>query len=302
MLKAAYLRQKDVSDFCVWLADIVAGAQPFAFQHAKTGHYRWLSDAFGAYAWPARATSGVHQTPGMAFSLPARSSFAANEAVLKDLQAGLREALADQPVDPREVAKWVASIFKWGGVYTEKKNKAGALIGGNRHWLDQHAATIDTILHQVRREIALQDDDCGLPSLRFNSGMTKVYALLLDDFIIYDSRVAATLAWLVLQFRRRSGVQPVQAVGPNLRFGCMVANQSPAAAHRKLRNPDRTVFANMSAAPFEHYRWNLRANWVLVEAFARAKALAPGAGARPFRSVREIEAALFQAGADLHWA
>ena len=37
---------------------------------------------------------------------------------------------------------------------------------------------------------------------RFNAGITKVYSMVLENFIIYDSRVAAALGWLVAQFCR----------------------------------------------------------------------------------------------------
>jgi hypothetical protein len=37
-------------------------------------------------------------------------------------------------------------------------------------------------------------------NLRLSSGMIKVYSLLCKDFIIYDSRVAAGLGWMVVKY------------------------------------------------------------------------------------------------------
>lgn len=41
--------------------------------------------------------------------------------------------------------------------------------------------------------------------LRFNAGMTKVYSLLADSLIIYDSRVAAALGWIVVKYCQAPG-------------------------------------------------------------------------------------------------
>ena len=49
--------------------------------------------------------------------------------------------------------------------------------------------------------------------LRFNAGMTKVYSLMCDNFIIYDSRVAAALGWLVMKYcrdRKLTALEPTR--------------------------------------------------------------------------------------------
>jgi len=38
------------------------------------------------------------------------------------------------------------------------------------------------------------------PGVRMNAGFTKIHALMLDDFVIYDSRVGAALGLLVRNF------------------------------------------------------------------------------------------------------
>lgn len=60
---------------------------------------------------------------------------------------------------------------------------------------------------------------------RFNAGITKVYSLVLEDFIIYDSRVAATLGWLVATFCRAGAREVPDA----LRFPWMPAKEAPGA-------------------------------------------------------------------------
>lgn len=38
-----------------------------------------------------------------------------------------------------------------------------------------------------------------------NSGFTKLYSLIFDKFIMYDSRVAAALAFLVMRYEAATG-------------------------------------------------------------------------------------------------
>lgn len=46
-------------------------------------------------------------------------------------------------------------------------------------------------------------------SLKMNSGFSKIYSLLVDDFIMYDSRVAAALCLLVRRFCEAKGLNEV---------------------------------------------------------------------------------------------
>ncbi|MHB2080818.1 hypothetical protein [Pseudomonas asiatica] len=62
--------------------------------------------------------------------------------------------------------------------------------------------------------LAIDTGDLGYPvlrskHLRFNAGMTKVYALICEDFLIYDSRVAAALGWLVVKYCEAHGIAKV---------------------------------------------------------------------------------------------
>ena len=98
--------------------------------------------------------------------------------------------------------------------------------------------------------------------------MTKVYSLLLKDFVIYDSRVAAALAWLVLLWQISS--RPGSQLHPELSFQCLKAKEYKSKKnpkHPKLRNPDSFQFSNLAANPYAHAKWNLRANWILTAAF-----------------------------------
>ncbi len=292
MHSEAYLRrenylQGDVAQFCEWLSQRL-GRHPIHF--SITGHrkqFSTLHDALNAYEWPLKKVSG-RPTPDGNYpykhptvpTLIARSSLATNTTVLDVIQKALRTAYLSDPVPSDALAGAVAATFHWGGVYTTTKN------GGNRPWLAKNYCGLLPILQNVVNDHAQGEDYSRVTALRFNAGMTKVYSLLIDDFIIYDSRVAASLAWLVLNWWTVIKGNPHNQLPENLRFLCLPGNGNA----RKLRNPAPMVFETHATKPYEHYKWNVRANWLLH----RAQQLA-GESSR-FSSLREIEAALFQMG------
>jgi hypothetical protein len=116
--------------------------------------------------------------------------------------------------------------------------------------------------------------------------MTKVYSLLIDDFIIYDSRVAAALAWLARRWWTVDLAQPAQTLPELLKFACLPRNGTMAP----YSNPDAALFPTLKQKPYDHYTWNVRANWLL------ATALIVAGPCTVFGSLREAEAALFQMG------
>lgn len=304
LTKDEYLADKEVQLFIAWLREVVQGTRSIDFQYNAKPEKKWslLSDVLPCYSWPYATNNGPKQAKhdwtfpeDALFKLDANSSLEENNEVLKRLQNGLRRAFDDAKAD---LAPWIASIFSWGGVYTGTK-----LGGGNKGWLQGLTETrLRAILTKTKAALLLNDDALGpiIPDLRFNSGLTKVYSLLLNDFIIYDSRVAAALAWLVLLWQR--SVNPNRPIQPGLAFQCMNAKEYKSKVNPKppkLRNPDWCQFSYLSTDPYAHAKWNLRANWILRAVWPHDVASKDGATKTAFYSLRDIEAALFTMGYDL---
>ena len=144
---------------------------------------------------------------------------------------------------------------------------------------------LHAVLNAVLLDHAGGDDISKVSGLRFNAGMTKVYALLIPDFVIYDSRVAASLTWLANHWWTNVKQLSQATLPTNLRFGTLPANGS-AQGHR---NAAPSTFPVITRAD-DHYTWNVRANWLLSDALRQA-----GRSSK-FATLREIEAALFQMG------
>ena len=301
MRKSAYLLDPMVASFTQWMSGVIAGKRAINMRCGVAKHYKFLHDAHWAYAWPLAANNGPHDPALISefprdarFTLPRNSDLNANDAVLLRLQRGLRAAVRSGE-DP---APWVAAVLVWGGVY---RGDIGAkpVRTGNRTWLHANRAAMSQVLLQTQRELCNGTDHIRSAHLkqplRFNSGMTKVYALLGHNFIIYDSRVAAALAWLAVKW---AGEAHARNCAPPalLRFGCMRPNEGRQGKRSKLRNPDAEVFGYLNYRdPASHAMWNVRASWVL----ARSLAIARRNGRTRLRKLRDIEAALFTMGYDL---
>lgn len=278
MLKNPYLMQPDVAAFTRRLAEVLNGEE-ICYRHgkAKPAPYLTLRNALNDYRWPDRTTTiDIPGKPSIKFP---PGSFAQNEKILSTLQEGMLCAYQQN----QDLFGWMRATMQWGGVY--RYGRGG--VKGNRGWLEQNENGLVDLLNPVVAKIVADDDDFAqIANLRFNAGTTKVYSLLRPDSIIYDSRVAAALAWLILQSLNG------QKVPEYLRFRCL-----PAQGNH-IRNPRQDVFPQMNNSDHMHAKWNVRANWILSEALAISRQNNP-----PLSwSLREIEAALFVMGYDLQHA
>lgn len=269
--------------FVEWLSQILRGV-PVHFSVSSAVPYKHLHDALSAYRWPPKSKPPLQvSVPGFPYihpilnTLAADADFVANAALLSKLQSAMRTSYAAGTLQSQAFAGAVAATFHWGGVYTWR---------GNKGWLLSNHAHLQPLVRAFITDHARGEDESGVADLRFNSGMTKVYALLLQDFIIYDSRVAAALAWLALEWWTRHRNLPAVTLPAELRFGCPIGNGSKA----QYRNPWPPIFLWLRNSPYGHYTWNIRANWILNAAQKQA-----GAGSC-FADLRQIEAALFQMG------
>lgn len=283
MKKAEFLRRPQTVGFVEWLASVIDGSEPIAFAH-HGGVDQQLSDPLARYEWPPRTVNV--DTPAGPLTLAARADFAANELVLDRLSVGIRGALKGTAANEPELVHWAQAIMKWGGVLTRK---------GNAGWLQSmRKGSFSGYLTRAMEALKGDDDTthCGMSDLRSNAGTTKIHSLLLPHFVIYDSRVAAALAWLVHRWAKRTEV----TVAEYLRFACMPANTSKIGG--KVRSPDPHMFPVFSPtghvrSHHRHAMWNLRANWVIQAAIEL------GAEHRFHWSPRKVEAALFMMGDDL---
>jgi hypothetical protein len=267
-----YIGADYVSSFANWFPRRIADCSlRHGYLVRGTGRrvvYNGLCGALSAYRWNGE-------------------SYEENAATLNELRSRLANAMEieDQGARDSSVRELSVKVLEWGGV-----------VARNRRWLVQNETGLAKRLAEVCTILGAGDDDlAGLPkNTRFNSGMTKIYSLLLPGFVIYDSRVAAALGWFVgewCQELKRA------ALPEHLAFPWMPAKEAARCNVPKNRNPSRGPYLFPKLyRPFEFARWNLRASWLLAEVLSRSENSCFHQKADPLRA---LEAALFAWGYDL---
>ncbi|RQW27244.1 hypothetical protein EHS17_08165 [Rhodobacteraceae bacterium CH30] len=276
MKKCVYLSNPAIQAFTEWFAEELNQPKyPHAYLSARGRSYAFagVADAMQQYDWSFRFEDGDGK-------LWEGHTLAENQSALDHLSHHLQQALADGNDEATRV--WCTTVMKWGGV-----------MNGNAKWLADNQAGLAAHVAGVKAILDM-DDDAGqylTPIHRFNAGMTKVYSLLCSSFIIYDSRVAAALAWFVVRWCQETGRYEVPEL---LAFPCLPPKQDKNASLLKIRNPsvDGLRFPALVGAP-KHAQWNLRASWVLDASLDKAKHADFG------NNLRALEAALFMWGYDL---
>jgi hypothetical protein len=284
MNRHAYFALPHVSGFITWFAAELDCESRFKHEYVdRRSGMQWscnrLFDAFDRYRWnhPGNVRLGFDSG-----HCPMSNGIALS-ALRNDLQA--------INGDDRRALDATLDVMSWGGV-----------SAGNANWLKANKDGLASLLEAVQGALDAGDELAPVlrsKQLRFNSGMTKVYSLLCKNFVIYDSRVAAALGWLVVKYCQAQGLSKVpQGLG----FPWAAAKEALNADTPKCRNPGAGVLKFKGLRSGAHHAlWNLRASWVLNAVLAH-----PAAKASPFQSVgapndplRALEAALFMIGYDL---
>lgn len=278
MIKKEYLSIKDVTDFCNWFADnLESDLLAHSWGNRRTHHvmeFQHIYDAYNQYEWQFN------------LRLPDKpscngSSFNENYYALKTLKSGLHDAVMGK--NDSDTLAWTHSILRWGGVFPK-----------NGRWLIKNQAGLAAYFNDRAEYLGKNSDDTLLGELsRFNSGMTKIYSLLVDDFIIYDTRVAAALGWVVVKYCQE---KKLEKVPESLRFPWGTAKEAPNTLNPKQRNPSvgHLKFPRLQSGS-EYARWNLRASWLLWDVINKTQSCFKGID----NSLRALEAALFMIGYDL---
>lgn len=284
--KDAFLNDQYVKEFIDYLVELVSGNQPINHQYqveAVNQHFMpnqvgqivrfdLLEDAFNGYVWKTQ-------------------NYANNAAALNSIAINLRNALQTR----NEIDLYNAALdcLAWGA-----GSMAFKLFTANRAWLSlrkKQTLLVDLFDKSFQQLSHPCPNINGFKSghYRMNSGMTKIYALTYDDFIIYDSRVAAALGRFVTQY---SSANSLGGIPTYLSFGW---------TGPKKRNPSigGYRFPRLNNNSLKHAEWNVKANWLLTAVVDR---FFDDQGQGGFwdcnnrqECLRRLEAALFMIGYDV---
>ena len=252
MRREAYLADAEVQSFLSWARPFTTGDR--ALRHEWSGRsasFRGesLLDAYRAFEWRFRV-----QLPGESRTSCGRT-LDQNFAVLGRLSRLLRQSADREDAQAFEAA--ANAVFEWGGAGVRRNRFTLAT-------LEPNALTI--VLADAARLAPARADLDHLGEVSYlNSGFSKIHALLIDDYPMYDSRVACALASLVRRYCEESDRTSVPQ---------QLALSVPPSQGRVVRNPSSDTLR------FRHMRWrdpkqyatsNVIAAWLLGALAAHGK-------------------------------
>ena len=270
MTKSQYLADPDVNNFINWLGPFLDAGFTHSYTLPKKTKWSCTSifDAYLNYNW------GNNNFSSTAIKLNTFKKIYDYGILTNDIEI---------------IKSSCDLIFSWGGVEN-----------GNRKYVNNYK---HKIYKDIRAELAAGillfdqlafNDKIPNNKIRLNSGFTKVYSLLRNDFIIYDSRVALALFYLIGQYILAIGLTDI----PNLlRF--RIPPRKGKNAKRQIPQflTNNSFVINGPNGVNNYQISNMRANWILSEVLNRN----PGSlfNTLPVElRLRALESALFMIGYD----
>ena len=271
MMRDDYLRASWVKCFVAWLRQRVRGEACFQHGYRMPGPpHDWrccsLWEAYEGYRWQDADFKATQETL---------------DCLRKEIQA------ATDAADNCRFTTAALAALEWGGVSGRNKERLCELQDGALRTFSEAASLLDP----ARANTARLDDVHYM-----NSGWTKVYALMLNDFPIYDGRVGAAMGYLVRLWWRAArpdcGGKETCQVPELLRFRWL-----PGKGNHH-RDPSAGCLSFKKLSHVDPRRWaecNVWTAWILGEVCGEGRF---GNLPEAYR-LRALEAALFMIGYEL---
>ena len=220
------------------------------------------------------------------------TSFQDSEDCLLQLQYMLLESLNKE--DSVKLAESIEKVLIWGGV-----NQRPKIASDLRSLYQDGDALLAYVTDAIKylTENMASIDSCSpfrndFPVLQVDSGTTKVFSLLVENFIIYDSRVGAALGILVAKWLSNTNFECV----PN----DLLFSWSPGSVSTP-RDPNIFLLEKTNRFPrisnnVERIAINIKASWICEEAINRLDDKSGFKALTRSQAIRALEASLFMLG------
>ncbi len=285
MNKNEYVSSKSVQDFIEWIEPRLD--QTDSFKHSykllknpkgKTWECNSLYSAFENYDWVFNYKHHINNQK------KAGRTFAQSDKLLKNLSSELRKSIQNN--DNESCRSYCLETLQWGGVFNHNSTRILNLE-------EELVQNLELVVEKLNPEYVNTGNDHG--EIIMNAGFTKIYSLLIDDFIIYDGRVGAALGILVRKFCEQTGLLKI----PKELFFAFGNSKTGMKGIQNRRNPSTRdhEFPRLDNSFKKHTDNNIRANWLLKEIMDKTQS--------KFNTVqkedqlRAFEAALFMIGYDI---
>lgn len=277
MNKQEYLEDQIIKDFINWVIPKISGDSKFYHEYLNSRDKSiWKCDsiynAYENYKWKFTC------------SLPNKGkingiTYKESEQTLSIIQEGLRKSLKQK--NSNELLLHCLSILEWGGVKRSNYSRLEEMG-------DEIVPYFENAINILDPSTVNIDDN--LSSIIMNSGFTKIYSLLIDDFVIYDSRVGASLGLLIKQFLEEREIENIPTV-LNFAYGnARPTKNDKGKVNRRNPSNDKYKFPVLSNNDLKHTKNNIYANWLLKELSEKS------VFNNEYNPIRALESALFMIG------
>lgn len=277
MNKQEYLGKEIVKEFIDWLIPRISGEVNFNHDYINSRDKSlWkcnsIFNAFENYKW------GFHCVIPNKGKISG-NTFVESKDILEIIEKGMKSSIQEN--NQTNLLEYSSSILEWGGVkrsnYDKLKDMEESIIDYYRDSIERlNPETVDT-----------KDDFSGI---FMNSGFTKIYSLLIDNFVIYDSRVGAALGLLIKLFLTEKNIVSIPDE-LNFAYGNARSTKNDKGSLNR-RNPsnEKYKFTVLTNNDKKHIKNNIYANWLLKEISDNSE----------FKNesspIRALESALFMIG------
>jgi hypothetical protein len=277
MNKQEYLEQEIVKEFIDWLIPRIYGKVEFNHDYINSRDKSlWkcnsIFNAFENYKWRFNC---VIPNKGKISG----NTFIESKNTLEIIEKGMKYSIQEN--NHKNLLEYSSSILEWGGV---KRSNYDKLKDMEESITDYYK---DSIKRLNPETVDTKDDFSGI---NMNSGFTKIYSLLINNFVIYDSRVGAALGLLVKSFLTEKNIVRIP---DELNFA--YGNARPTKNDKgplNRRNPsnEKYKFPVLTNNDKKHIKNNIYANWLLKEISDNSKFQNESS------PIRALESALFMIG------
>lgn len=252
MKKQEYLGKEIVKEFIDWLIPRISGEVNFNHDYINSRDKSlWkcntIFNAFENYKWGFNC---VIPNKGKISG----NTFVESKDILEIIEKGLKSSIQEN--NQTNLLEYSSSILEWGGVKRSNYDKLKAM---EESIVDYYKDSIERLNPET---VDTKDDFSGI---FMNSGFTKIYSLLINNFVIYDSRVGAALGLLIKLFLSEKNIV---SIPDELNFA--YGNARPTKNDKGFlnrRNPSNETykFPVLTNNDKKHIKNNIYANWLLKE-------------------------------------
>ncbi|MES2520572.1 MAG: hypothetical protein V4585_20830 [Bacteroidota bacterium] len=275
MTKSDFINDLNVKEFINYLADHWETGNIFK---AGSLQYFGIKDAFNKYSWEFILYDEYN------LLIRKGNSFEENREVLEELKYKIRKAFLEE--NEMELFVAVKNILSWGKLLgSEKKGNLKYLMEINS---EGYKSILEFLTIVKKHWNRLNNDEIEIESkikFRSNSGFTKVFSLLLDDYSIYDSRVGAAFTYFLCK-------KFISDIPPSLIFDLPNGREKKS---KYVLNANPAIFKSTRQKNHKHFPPNVKSSWLINET---VKLINENPISKKIDS-RQFEAALFMIGADV---